>query len=87
MPSVSKKQQRLMGMAYAWTKGDMPDASDSVKKLAKSFIKGKKKGTVAYKNNIKKLKDFASTKHDSLPEKITENHILRFLEFFEHETS
>jgi uncharacterized protein YhfF len=81
MPSVSKTQQRLMGMAYAWTKGDMPDASDSVKKLAKSFIKGKKKGTVAYKKNIKKLKDFASTKHDNLPEKVSENHILRFSEF------
>jgi uncharacterized protein YhfF len=81
MPSISKKQQRLMGMAYAWTKGDMPDASDSVKKLAKSFIKGKKKGTVAYKKNIKKLKDFASTKHDNLPEKVSENHILRFSEF------
>ncbi len=81
MPSVSKKQQRLMGMAYAWTKGDMPDASDSVKKLAKSFIKGKKKGTAAYKKNIKKLKDFASTKHDKLPERISENHILRFSEF------
>lgn len=81
MPSISKKQQRLMGMAYAWTKGDMPDASNSVKKLAKSFIKGKKKGTVAYKKNIKKLKDFASTKHDNLPEKVSENHILRFSEF------
>ena len=81
MPSVSKKQQRLMGMAYAWAKGDMPDASDSVKKLAKSFIKGKKKGTVAYKRNIKKLKDFAATKHDKLPEKVSENHITRFSDF------
>lgn len=45
MPSSSKKQQRLMGMAYAFAKGDMKDASKSVKDLAKSFIKGKKKGT------------------------------------------
>jgi hypothetical protein len=74
MPSRSKKQQRLMGMAYAWAKGDMPKASDSVKKLAKSFLKkGKRKG-------LKKLKDFASTKHNTLPEKISENHILRFSE-------
>ena len=74
MPSTSKKQQRLMGMAYAYAKGNMPEASDSVKKLAKSFLKkGKKRG-------IKKLKDFASTKHDHLPEKISENHILRFSE-------
>lgn len=81
MPSVSKKQQRLMGMAYSYAKGDMPDASDSVKKLAKSFIKGKRKGTKAYKTNLKKLKDFASTKHNNLPEKVSENHILRFSEF------
>lgn len=81
MPSSSKKQQRLMGMAYAWTKGDMKDASKSVKDLAKSFIKGKKKGTKAYKSNLKKLKDFASTKHVGLPEKVSECHILRFNEF------
>ena len=87
MPSVSKKQQRLMGMAYGYAQGEMSKASDSVKKLSRSFIKGKRKGTKDYKKNIKKLKDFASTKHDSLPEKITEKHILRFSEFFEHETS
>ena len=63
-----------MGMAYAWAKGDMPDASKSVKKLAKSFLKkGKRKG-------LKNLKDFASTKHNSLPEKVSESHILRFSE-------
>jgi hypothetical protein len=73
MPSVSKKQQRLMGMAYAHAKGDMPDASDAVKDLAKSFMKkGKKRG-------LKKLKDFASTKHDGLKE----NRIERFEQFNE----
>jgi hypothetical protein len=62
MPSTSKKQQRLMGMAYSYAKGDIPDASDQVKDLAKSFMKkGKKRG-------LKKLKDFASTKHDNLKE-------------------
>ena len=75
MPSTSKKQQRLMGMAYAWAKGEMEDASDSVKKLAKSFLKkGKRKG-------LKKLRDFAKTKHNNLPEKISENNISRFDEF------
>ena len=75
MPSVSKKQQRLMGMAYSYAKGKMPNASDSVKKLAKSFLKkGKKRG-------LKKLKDFASTKHKNLSEKNSENQILRFSEF------
>lgn len=81
MPSVSKKQQKLMGMAYAWAKGEMPDASKSVKDLAKSFLKGEKKGSKPYKRNLKKLKDFASTKHDNLPDKVSENHILRFEEF------
>jgi hypothetical protein len=71
MPSISKKQQRLMGMAYAHAKGDMPDASDAVRDLAKSFMKrGKKRG-------LKKLKDFASTKHDGLKE----NRIERFDQF------
>ena len=74
MPSISKKQQRLMGMAYSYAKGEMPEASKSVKKLAKSFLKkDKDKG-------LKNLKDFASTKQNSLPEKISENHILRFSE-------
>ena len=30
----SKSQQRLMGMVYAYLKGEMPDASDEVKKIA-----------------------------------------------------
>jgi hypothetical protein len=77
MASKSKSQQRLMGMAYAYSKGEMKDASPSVKKLAKSFMKkGKKKGT-------KSLKDFAKTKHIGLPEKVKEsmNHLVRFSEF------
>jgi hypothetical protein len=69
-----------MGMAYAYAKGNMPEASDSVKKLAKSFLKGEDKGTRSYNKKLKKLKDFAATKHDNLPEKISENHILRFSE-------
>jgi hypothetical protein len=73
MPSKSKKQQRLMGMAYAYSKEDMPNASDQVKDLAKSFMKkGKKRG-------LKKLRDFASTKHDNLKE----NKIQRFEQFNE----
>jgi len=75
MPSKSKKQQRLMGMAYAYAKGDMKDASPSVKKLAKSFTKkGKRKG-------IKNLRDFARTKHDGLPDRVSESKILSFDEF------
>lgn len=78
MPSVSKSQQRLMGLAYAYAKGYKKDASPEVKKIAKSFLKkGKKRG-------LKNLKDFASTKHKGLVdkvEKVSENHILRFEEF------
>lgn len=86
MPSSSKKQQRLMGMAYAWAKGEMPEASKSVKDLANSFLKGRDdkkpaKDTAKYKRRLKKLRDFAATKHDNLPEKVSENHILRFTEF------
>lgn len=61
MPAKSKKQQRLMAMAYSYAKGEMKGASDTVKSLSKSFLKkGKKKG-------IKKLRDFAATKHEGLP--------------------
>ena len=61
MPSTSKSQQRLMGMAYAYKKGELKDsdASAEVKELANSMT-------------LKQLKDFASTKHDGLPE-VAEN--------------
>ena len=52
----SKSQQRLMGMVRAAQKGDLPNASDQVKGLAKSM-------------GISDVKDFAKTKHDELPEK------------------
>ena len=61
MPSTSRVQQRLMGMAYAYKKGELKDAdvSAEVKELADSMT-------------LKQLKDFASTKHDGLPE-VAEN--------------
>lgn len=61
MPSTSKAQQRLMGMAYSLKKGEMDpkDASQEVKDLADSMT-------------LKQLKDFASTKHEGLPE-VAEN--------------
>jgi hypothetical protein len=57
MPATSKVQQRLMGMAYAYKKGELDpnEASQEVKDLADSMT-------------LKQLKDFASTKHDGLPE-------------------
>lgn len=61
MPSTSKAQQRLMGMAYALKSGEMDpkDASQEVKDLADSMT-------------LKQLKDFAETKHKGLPDKVEE---------------
>jgi hypothetical protein len=62
MPSTSKAQQRLMGMAYALKSGEMDskDASQEVKDLADSMT-------------LKQLKDFASTKHEGLPDYVEED--------------
>ena len=60
MPSVSKSQQRLMGVAYAVKSGDMelsevdPAYRDKVKSLSDGMTK-------------KDLKKYASTKHENLP--------------------
>jgi len=65
MPSTSKSQQRLMGVAYAVKKGDMQisdvdvDYRDKVKDLASGMT-------------LKQLKGFAETKHEGLPE-VVEN--------------
>jgi len=78
--SKSKKQQRLMGAAYAYASGKNKDAPEIVKDVAKSFMKkGKRKGE-------KSLRDFAKTKHKELPEKINNvkeslTHLVRFSEF------
>tara|TARA_Y100000389_G_scaffold147957_1_gene146935 strand:+ start:1920 stop:2555 length:636 start_codon:yes stop_codon:yes gene_type:complete len=62
MPSTSIAQQKLMGMAYALKKGELDpkDASVEVQELADSMT-------------LKQLKDFASTKHDGLPQYVEEN--------------
>lgn len=75
MPSKSKTQQRLMGLAYAYKTGEVkskdldPQYADEIKKLAKSMTE-------------KQLKDFAKTKHKNLPEKVEEK-IKRFDSFNE----
>jgi len=68
MPSKSKAQQRLMGMAYAVKSGEMDrsEASDEVLKLADSMT-------------LKQLHDFAATKHDELPEEVDESGLTGFL--------
>ena len=66
MPSVSKSQQRLMGMAYAVKSGDMEisDIDPTYREKVKSLSDGMTK---------KDLKKYASTKHDKLPETVDEN--------------
>ena len=65
MPSVSKKQQRFMGMVHACKKSGGEDcASPEVEKAAKSI-------------KAKDAKDFASTKHKGLPEKKKEKNEMK----------
>ena len=54
--SVSKSQQRFMGMVHATKKGEMKGGSKEVEKAAKSMTG-------------KEAEKFASTKHKGLPEK------------------
>jgi len=56
MPSRSKAQQHLFGMALAHKRGELPDASPAVKRLAESLSE-------------KQIHDFAATKTSDLPEK------------------
>ena len=62
--AVSKQQQKLMGLALAYKRGEVEDSevSDTVKDLAKSM-------------SNKELEDFASTKHKGLPQKKEDNNI------------
>jgi hypothetical protein len=77
MPSLSKSQQRLFGQAYAYKVGRLksrdlnPDYRDQIKKIAKSM-------------SLKSLKKYASTKHDSLPERVSERRILSFESFIKY---
>jgi len=54
--AVSQNQQQLAAMAIEYLDGNMPDASDAVKQMAKM--------------GRKELKKFARTKHEGLPEKV-----------------
>ena len=56
--AVSQNQQQLAAMAIEYLDGNMPDASDAVKQMAKM--------------GRKDLKKFAKTKHKGLPEKVAE---------------
>jgi hypothetical protein len=67
MPSVSKAQQRFMGMVHAAQKGDMENPSPEVAKAADSM-------------SDKDAKDFASTKHKGLPNKVKKESIIKLKE-------
>lgn len=73
MPATSRTQQRLMGQALAYKRGEIksgdlnPQYADEIKKIAKSMTQ-------------KQLRDFAKTKHKNLPEKVEER-ILNFDNF------
>ena len=60
MPAVSKAQQKFMGMVHATQKGDMESPSPEVAQAASTMKK-------------KSAKDFASTKHAGLPNKVEED--------------
>lgn len=59
MPSLSQQQQKLMGLALAYKRGDVPDSkvSGKIKKLANAMT-------------TSDLEKYASTKHKGLPKKV-----------------
>jgi len=65
MPAKSKAQQRFMGMVHSAQKGEIP-ASVKVRKVAKS---------IGYDD----AKEFASTKHKDLPNKVKKETLVREL--------
>ncbi len=72
-PAKSKAQQKFFGMVHAEQKGELKDASSAVKKAAKSMKK-------------KDAKDFASTKHKGLPEKVKKTFVPETLDSFLNES-
>lgn len=75
--ATSKSQQRLMGMVYAYKNGDLKlkslpnELANKIKEIADGTHSGNKKR----KNkgiSKKAAKDFASTKHEGLPDKVEE---------------
>ncbi len=70
--AVSKQQQKFMGVAHAMQKGEkVKGASPELKKVARDMGK-------------KDAKDFASTKHKGLPQKVSESVVLEAGSNLEH---
>lgn len=75
----SKSQQRLMGMVYAYKDGklDLEELPKSLADKIKDIADGTRKKTGDKRKKTKGMskksaRDFASTKHDGLPEKVEE---------------
>lgn len=78
MPARSRTQQRLFGQALALKRGEIK-RSDLDPRWAQEIA------NLADSMSIKKLKDFAETKHKNLPEKVEETKILSFVKFINEE--
>lgn len=78
MPARSRTQQRLFGQALALKRGEIK-RSDLDPRWAQEIA------NLADSMSIKKLKDFAETKHKNLPEKVKETKILDFIGFINEE--
>lgn len=64
MPATSKQQQKLMGLALAYKRGEVSSnqVSDNIKKIANAMSE-------------KELEKYAGTKHKGLPKKVSETSI------------
>jgi hypothetical protein len=71
MPAKSQQQQRIMGLALAYKRGEVPPSkvSAKVKEIAKSMTE-------------KELEKYASTKHKGLPQKVVKESGLSTFEQF-----
>lgn len=70
MPARSQQQQKIMGLALAYKRGEVPASkvSQKVKDLAKTMSE-------------KELEKYASTKHKGLPIKVKESRLSTFQQF------
>lgn len=62
----SKSQQKFFGMVDAYKKGEMPNASPTIKKAADGM-------------SMKQVKDFAKTKHKGLPNHVDESTLRKII--------
>lgn len=86
--SSSRSQQRLMGMVYAYKSGklDLDTLPESLSKKVKEIADGARRKTGDRRRktkgmDINDVKDFASTKHKGLPQKVKESFITKFDDF------